>query len=192
MYELIKLPYGYDALEPWIDAATMEIHHGKHHQTYVNNLNKALENYPQLQAQTPQELITFLEKLEVDDATRNSIRNMGGGVVNHDFFWGVMDPARTKDEALIADISQSYGSVDEFKKKFSEFALKHFGSGWAWLVRNGDDRLEIYSTPNQDSPLTRGHHPLLTIDVWEHAYYLKYQNRRQEYIENWWNTVKFI
>ncbi|MEI6378450.1 MAG: superoxide dismutase [Candidatus Falkowbacteria bacterium] len=192
MYELTKLPYGFDALEPWLDAATIEIHHDKHHQTYVTNLNKALENFPDLFTQTPEELIAGLDKLAVDEPTRVAIRNMGGGVVNHNFFWQTMNPGLPKDEALAAEIASTFGSVEEFKKQFSAAALKHFASGWCWLVRNAESKLEMYTTANQDSPLSRGHQPLLTIDVWEHAYYLKYQNRRQEYIESWWNVIKFI
>ncbi|MDD4412337.1 MAG: superoxide dismutase [Patescibacteria group bacterium] len=192
MYELQKLSYAYNALEPIIDAATMEIHHSKHHQTYVNNFNKALENYPDLQTKTPEEIIKDLDSLPVIEADKSAIKNHGGGVVNHNFFWQIMNPALTKDENLEKEIIETFGSVEAMKTKFSETALKHFGSGWTWLVRNSDNKLEIYATANQDSPLAKGHTPLLTIDVWEHAYYLKYQNRRQEYIEAWWQLIKFI
>lgn len=192
MHTLMTLPYAYEALEPWIDAATMEIHHGKHHQTYVNNFNKALENYPDLAEQTPEELIADLNKLEVDDTSRSTLRNMGGGVVNHNFFWLCMDPSRQPDTALQQEIITKFGSIEEFKKQFSAAALKNFGSGWTWLVRQAEGDLAIINLPNQDSPLSNGQTPLLTIDIWEHAYYLKYQNRRQEYIDNWWQTIKFI
>lgn len=192
MYELQKLSYAYNALEPIIDAATMEIHHSKHHQTYVNNFNKVLENYPDLQAKTPEEIIKSLDSLPITEVDKSAIKNHGGGVVNHNFFWQIMNPILTKDENLVKEIIENFGSVEAMKTKFNESALKHFGSGWAWLVRNNDNKLEIYSTANQDSPLTKGHTPLLTLDVWEHAYYLKYQNRRQKYIEAWWQTIKFI
>lgn len=188
----MTLPYDYKALEPIMDALTVEIHHSKHHQTYVNNFNKALEKYPQLQSQTPEELIANLNRLEVDEETRTAIRNHGGGVVNHNLFWEIMNPTLTKNEQLSNDIIRDFGSIEIMKTKFNETALKKFGSGWAWLVYNQDKKLEIYSTSNQDSPLSMGHQPILTIDVWEHSYYLKYQNRRQEYIENWWNLIKLI
>jgi Fe-Mn family superoxide dismutase len=192
MYQLMPLPYGFDALEPWLDAATMEIHYGKHHQTYVNNLNNALANNPELFAHSPEDLITKLDSLDISEPTRTAIRNMGGGVVNHNFYWQQMDPSRQLDEALITEIISAYGTLETFKEQFSQAALKHFGSGWAWLVRQADGQLAITTTGNQESPLTKGQTPLLTIDVWEHAYYLKFQNRRQEFIENWWHTIKFI
>jgi Fe-Mn family superoxide dismutase len=191
-FTLAPLPYAYNALEPYIDAKTMEIHHTKHHQAYVDKLNAALEKYPALFEKTPEELVMGLNALDVDDATRTAIKNHGGGVVNHNFFWQVMDPNNKPDKKLTADITKAFGSIDEFKKKFSDVALKHFGSGWAWLVRHSDGQLEICSTANQDSPLSTGHTPLITLDVWEHAYYLKYQNRRAEYIENWWKVLKII
>ncbi len=191
-YELTKLPYAYNALEPWIDAKTMELHHSKHHQTYVDKLNAALEKYPALFEKTPEELVAGLNNLDVDDVTRAAIKNHGGGVVNHNFFWQIMGPKKEVDEKLLKEIKSEFGSTDEFKKKFSDAALKHFGSGWAWLVRHESGQLEICSTANQDSPLTIGHTPLITLDVWEHAYYLKYQNRRQEYIDAWWHVLKLI
>lgn len=192
MYELSKLSYDYSALEPIIDTKTMEIHHSKHHQAYVNNFNKVIENYPNLQTKTPEDIIKNLDSLTIIEADKNAIKNHGGGVVNHNFFWQIMNPTLAKDENLTKEIIEGFGSIEAMKTKFNETALKHFGSGWAWLVRNSDNKLEIYATSNQDSPLTKGHTPLLTIDVWEHAYYLKYQNRRQEYIEAWWQVIKFI
>lgn len=191
-YELMKLPYEYQALEPWIDAKTMEVHHSKHHQAYVDKLNAALEKHPELLEKTPEELVTQLSALQVDEATRTAIRNHGGGVVNHNFFWSIMAPKKTVDEKLIEEIKTAFGSVEQFKAKFTDTALKQFGSGWAWLARIPGDGLEIYGTANQDSPLSKGHAPLIAIDVWEHAYYLKYQNRRQEYIDAWWNVLKVI
>mgnify|MGYP001577882087 CR=1 FL=1 len=191
-FALPKLPYAYNALEPWIDAKTMELHHSKHHQTYVDKLNASLKKYPALFEKTPEELVAGLNNLDVDDVTRAAIKNHGGGVVNHNFFWQIMGPKKEVDEKLLKEIKSEFGSTDEFKKKFSDAALKLFGSGWAWLVRHGNDQLEICSTANQDSPLTTGHTPLLTLDVWEHAYYLKYQNRRHEYIDAWWNVLKLI
>ena len=192
MYTLQPLSYDYSMLEPFIDAATMEIHHSKHHQAYVNNFNKALENNPELQNRTPEDLISNLNTLGIDETTKTAIRNHGGGVINHNFFWSIMDPNNQPNAKLTEESIAIFGSVEELKKQCSETALKHFGSGWTWLVREASGALKIYSTSNQDSPLTLGHEPLLTIDVWEHAYYLKYQNRRVEYIENWWKTVKLI
>jgi Fe-Mn family superoxide dismutase len=191
-YTLIPLPYSYDALEPYIDAKTMEVHYSKHHQAYMDKLNAAVEKYPALFEKTPEELVAGLNALDVDDATRTAIKNNGGGVVNHNFFWQIMGPKKEIDEKLVADINAAFGSTDEFKKKFTEAAISRFGSGWAWLVKHSDGQLEICSTANQDSPLTTGHTPLITLDVWEHAYYIKYQNRRAEYIENWWNVLKLI
>ena len=191
-YTLTPLPYAYNALEPYIDAQTMEVHHTKHHQAYVDKLNAALEKHPDLAAKTPEELITNLNSLQVDEATKTAIRNHGGGVVNHNFFWQIMAPQKAVDEKLVEEINSAFGSVEDFKKKFTDVALKQFGSGWAWLARIPGDGLEIYSTANQDSPLSKGHTPLLALDVWEHAYYLKYQNRRAEYTENWWKVLKLL
>lgn len=191
-HELPKLNYPYDALEPYIDAKTMEIHHTKHHQTYVDKLNTALEGHPELEDFTVETLLMHLEKLEVDDATKTAIRNHGGGHANHSLFWKLMDPANTKDEKLSAEIVETFGSVEEFKKIFNEKATTLFGSGWVWLNRKDDGKLHICRKSNQDSPLMEGCTPILGIDVWEHAYYLKYQNKRAEYIENWWKTIKLL
>lgn len=192
MYTLRPLPYSYNALEPWIDAKTMELHHSKHHQTYVDKLNAALEKYPGLLEKDPEELVAGLNTLDASEDVKIAIKNHGGGVVNHDFFWQIMGPKKEINEKLEQDIKTAFGSTDEFKKAFTDTAIKTFGSGWAWLVKKPDGKLEIYSTPNQESPLTRGDTPLITLDVWEHAYYLKYQNRRAEYIEAWWNVLKLI
>lgn len=191
-YALLSLPYPYNALEPWIDAKTMEIHHSKHHQTYVDKLNAALEKYPALFEKEPEELIAGLTSLDIDDAAKTAIKNHGGGVVNHNFFWQVINPNNKSDKNLVDDITKTFGSIDEFKKKFSDIALKHFGSGWAWLVKKPDGKLDIYSTPNQDSPLTRGDKPLIALDVWEHAYYIQYKWERAKYIENWWHILKLL
>lgn len=190
-YTLPALPYEYNALEPYIDARTMEIHHTKHHQTYVDNLNKVLEKYSQFADEKLESLMEKLESLDMNDTDRKMLRNNAGGHLNHSFFWQIMSPGKNEDTALISDIKKEFGSVDSFKKLFTEAATKHFGSGWAWLVKNGV-KLMLYSLPNQDSPYLSGHIPLIGLDLWEHAYYLKYQNRRSEYIENWWNVLKII
>jgi Fe-Mn family superoxide dismutase len=191
-YELPPLPYSYDALEPYIDAKTMEIHHTKHHQAYTDKLNAVLEKYPDLSATPIEELFRNFATLQMPDADKTTLRNNGGGYVNHNLFWEIMGPKKEVDEGLSKEIIQTFGSVDEFKKLFTEAALNQFGSGWAWLVRDENGKLQIYSTPNQDSPYLKGHTPIICLDVWEHAYYLKYQNRRAEYIENWWNVLKLI
>lgn len=190
-HELPKLNYSYDALEPHIDAKTMELHYTKHHQTYVDKLNAALEKYPDLQEKSLEELLISLDSLRVDEADRTAIRNHGGGHYNHMLFWKYLDPANQKDELLLKEIESGFGSVDEFKKQFTDSATKLFGSGWTWLVRK-DSKLEIKNLPMQDAPIMLGLEPLLGLDVWEHAYYLKYQNRRPEYIENWWKALKLI
>jgi Fe-Mn family superoxide dismutase len=190
-YELPKLVYPYDALEPHIDAKTMEIHHSKHHAGYVAKLNKALEGYSDLQSYQAEELIKNLASLP--DEIRVAVRNNGGGHVNHTLFWKIMGPnggGEPKGELLKA-IERHFGNFQSFKEKFTETAVGHFGSGWAWLVLDRFGHLRVLSTPNQDSPLTLGLIPILGIDVWEHAYYLKYQNRRAEYVENWWNVVNW-
>lgn len=191
-YELSPLPYSYDALEPVIDRATMEIHHGKHHQAYVNNLNAVLENHPELGGRSLEDLTRECDNLPLTEGERVKFRNNGGGHLNHTLFWEVMDPRHPKAPDLVREIEQEFRSVEEFKKAFSQCAANHFGSGWAWLARDAAGKLLVYSLPNQDSPHLKGHTPLLGLDVWEHAYYLKYQNRRAEYIENWWKVVKWI
>ncbi|MFH1193731.1 MAG: superoxide dismutase [bacterium] len=191
-YELPKLPYAYEALEPHLDAETMRIHHDKHHQAYLDKFNAVMEKYPDLQGQAVENLLTGLDNLPVSSEDKMKIKNQGGGYLNHNLFWEAMSPKKQVDEKLAEEIKAQFGSVEEFKKKFSEVAANHFASGWTWLVRDQNERLQIYSLPNQDSPYALGHEPILLLDVWEHAYYLKYQNRRAEFIEAWWNVVKII
>lgn len=189
-FELPALPYAPDALEPHIDKMTMEIHHGKHHKAYVDNLNKALEAHPDLQNRTLEELLANNCAIVPEDV-RTTVRNNGGGHWNHSFFWNLMAPnaggAPTGD--LAAAIDAAFGSFDAFKAQFQDAAMKRFGSGWAWLVTAPDGTLSIMSTPNQDNPWMEGKTAILGVDVWEHAYYLKYQNRRADYLTAWWNTV---
>jgi Fe-Mn family superoxide dismutase len=191
-YELPKLTYDYNALEPYIDAQTMEIHYTKHHQTYITNLNAVLEKYPNLQDNDLAEMMKNIDKLGMNDADKMAFRNSGGGHLNHTFFWSIMGPKKEINEELSGRISQIFGSMDSFKEQFTNAATTRFGSGWAWLVETDESKLRIYSTPNQDSPLLTGDTPLIGLDVWEHAYYLKYQNRRPEYITNWWSVLKLI
>jgi superoxide dismutase, Fe-Mn family len=188
-FELPALPYPATALEPHIDARTMEIHHDKHHATYTNNLNAALEPHPALQERSIEELLRGFDALPSDLHT--AVRNNGGGYANHNLFWEIMSPqggGRPQGE-LASAIESAFGSFEEFQSAFSEAATKRFGSGWAWLVVDGDGALQVYSTANQDSPFMSGHTPILGLDVWEHAYYLNYQNRRPDYIKAFWNVV---
>ena len=190
-HELVKLKYAYNALEPFMDAKTVEIHHGKHHQTYVDKLNAALANNPELQGKKVEELLMNLNG--VPESIRIAVKNHGGGVFNHNFFWEIMTPyvkSREFKGKMVKAIEKTFGSFDKFKEEFSNAALNRFGSGWAWLVLN-KGKLEIYSTANQDSPISEGKIPLLTVDVWEHSYYLLYQNRRADYVKNWWNVVNW-
>ncbi len=191
-FELPPLPYPFDALEPYIDKMTMEIHHGKHHGTYVANLNKALESAPDLAGRTIEELLADGCAI-VADNIRTAVRNNGGGHVNHSMFWVIMAPrAGGQPSGKLAEaINSVFGSFDQFKQKFTEAAMGRFGSGWAWLTRDKAGRLDVYSTANQDSPLMEGKFPVMGLDVWEHAYYLKYQNRRAEYVAAWWNVVNW-
>ncbi|TSC56373.1 MAG: superoxide dismutase, Fe-Mn family [Parcubacteria group bacterium Gr01-1014_18] len=191
-YTLPPLPYSYDALEPHIDARTMEIHYTKHHQTYVDKLNAVLEKHPALAEEKLEDLMKKWNELTIPEADKMAIRNHGGGHLNHSFFWNLMDPKKEIDLKLSKEIQASFSSVDEFKKLFSDKAAALFGSGWCHLVRDASGKLMIYSLPNQDSPLMSGHTPVISLDVWEHAYYLKYQNKRADYIEAWWKVVKII
>ncbi len=192
-HELPKLNYAYDALEPYIDAKTMKLHHTKHHQAYVDKLNAALTKYPDLVGKPVEELLMNLANLKVDEADKTAIRNHGGGHLNHSLFWKYLDPANTQDKLLVNEINSAFGSVDEFKKQFTDSSTKLFGSGWTWLTRNGQNsKLEIKNLPMQDSPVMLGLEPIIGLDVWEHAYYLKYQNRRPEYIEAFWKVLKLI
>lgn len=190
-YVLPPLPYAYNALEPYIDAQTMEIHYTKHHQAYINKLNEALAKHPELQKVPLHELLQTLEKVPAD--IRTAVRNQGGGTINHAFFWHCMRPNARKEpsEKLMNALVENFGSFDAFKKKFTDAAVSVFGSGWAWLVVEKNNKLQVIALPNQDSPLSQGFVPLLGLDVWEHAYYLKYQNRRPEYIDGWWNVVNW-
>jgi Fe-Mn family superoxide dismutase len=189
MHELPKLPYAFDALEPHIDARTMEIHHDKHHATYVTNLNKALEGHPDLQGRAVGDLLRDIDR--VPEAIRPAVRNNGGGHANHTLFWEIMGPGGGSPSGdLAAAIDQAFGSLAGFKEKLSAAAIGQFGSGWGWLVLDGG-KLAIAAKPNQDSPVMDGKTPILGVDVWEHAYYLKYQNRRADYIQAWWNVVNW-
>jgi Fe-Mn family superoxide dismutase len=191
-FSLPALPYASDALEPSIDKMTMEIHHGKHHGTYVTNLNKALESAPELASKSIEELLANNCAI-VPESVRTAVRNNGGGHINHSMFWQIMGPGKGgQPKGKVADaLKSTFGGFDQFKEKFTAAATGRFGSGWAWLVRVAGGKLEIYSTPNQDSPVMEGKYPVMGLDVWEHAYYLKYQNRRPEYIAAWWNVVNW-
>ena len=188
-HTLPALPYAFDALEPHIDAQTMQIHHGKHHQAYVNNLNAAIEKAPELDKWSLDQVCRDIAK--VPEAVRTAVRNNGGGHWNHSLFWTVMAPKAGGEPTgnVAGAITKAFGDVAKFREKFAAAAAGRFGSGWAWLVAAKDGTVSIESTPNQDNPLMEGRHAILGLDVWEHAYYLKYQNRRPDYITAWWNTV---
>ena len=190
-FTLPALPYAYDALEPHIDARTMEIHHTKHHQAYVNNLNAALEKAPQLEGKSLDDLMRSINS--VPEAVRTAVRNNGGGHWNHSQFWEWMGPKRGGEPTgRLADaIKSSFGDFAKFKEQFAAAAAGRFGSGWAWLIDEGNGKLSITSTPNQDNPLMEGKKAILGLDVWEHAYYLKYQNKRPDYVAAWWNVVNW-
>ncbi len=187
---LAPLPYAYDALEPWIDEQTMHIHHDKHHQAYLDNLLKAT-NGTEFENVAPEKLLASLA--EVPEKIRSAVRNHGGGYVNHNLFWEIMAPGAggAPGGELGAALGTQFGGFDSFKQKFSAAAAGQFGSGWAWLVVKRDGALGLYSLPNQDNPISNGDTAILGLDVWEHAYYLKYQNRRAEYVESWWNVVNW-
>jgi Fe-Mn family superoxide dismutase len=190
-FELPALPYAFDALEPIIDSTTMQIHHDKHHAAYVNNLNGALEKHPELASKSLENLLMDLNGVPED--IRTVVRNHGGGTWNHTMFWEIMAPKAGGEPtgALNGAIASSFGDFANFKAEFEKAANGRFGSGWAWLVKKSDGGLAIVSTANQDNPLSEGLTPLMGLDVWEHAYYLKYQNRRAEYVTNWWNVVNW-
>jgi superoxide dismutase, Fe-Mn family len=189
-HSLPPLPYPHDALEPHIDKQTMEIHHGKHHAAYVNNLNAALEKHPDLQSKSVEDLISGLST--VPEAIRTAVRNNGGGHANHTLFWQIMGPnaGGAPTGAIAEAINGAFGGFDKFKEELKKAGVGRFGSGWAWLVESGG-KLSIESTANQDSPLMEGKKVILGVDVWEHAYYLKYQNRRPDYLDAWWNVVNW-
>jgi len=190
-FSLPELTYGYDALEPYIDARTMEIHHQKHHGGYVTKLNAALDGQSQWQGKSIEEILKSLNGLP--ESIRTAVRNNGGGHFNHTIFWSIMGTKAGGDPVaeVSQDINKSFGSFAKFKEEFSAAAANRFGSGWAWLVLDKNGKLAVNSTANQDNPISEGHAPVMGIDVWEHAYYLKYQNKRPEYIENWWNVVNW-
>ncbi len=191
MFELPSLPYAYEALEPFIDAETMHVHHDKHHAAYVANLNAALEKHPELAGKPVEELLKNLEA--VPEAIRTAVRNHGGGHANHSLFWAVMAPqagGEPQGNAKSA-IEKQFGSFAQFQEQFTQSAIKHFGSGWAWLAQKQDGTLAVLSLPNQDSPVSQDMQPVLCLDVWEHAYYLKYQNKRADYVAAWWNVVNW-
>lgn len=189
-FQLPPLPYAFNALEPHIDARTMEIHHDKHHAAYTNNLNKALEEFPDLQSKSIEQLLGSLDS--IPEKIRTTVRNNGGGYANHNLFWEIMGPNKGGEPSgdLANAINSTFGSFASFKEQFTAAGIGRFGSGWAWLVSEGG-RLSITSTPNQDTPLMEGKTPILGLDVWEHAYYLLYQNRRPDYIAAWWNVVNW-
>jgi len=190
-FEVPPLPYGYDALEPYIDEETMHLHHDKHHAAYVNNLNNALANYPDLQSKSAEDLIKHLNDLP--EAIRMAVRNNGGGHVNHTMFWQIMGPNGGGDPQrdFAEEIKNTFGSLDGLKTAFNDAGAKRFGSGWAWLVRASSGELKVVSTANQDNPMSDGDFPIMGNDVWEHAYYLKYQNRRPDYLAAWWNVINW-
>tara|TARA_A100001037_G_C15140831_1_gene633602 strand:+ start:1047 stop:1664 length:618 start_codon:yes stop_codon:yes gene_type:complete len=190
-FQLPGLGYATDALEPHIDSRTMEIHHGKHHQAYTNNLNAALEHHPELHGHSGEQLLGRLG--ELPEGIRAAVRNNGGGFVNHKLFWEIMAPggSNSPTEEISDLLSDSFGSFDEFKKSFSGAAATQFGSGWGWLVVDPDGKLQVMATANQDSPISCNCVPILGVDVWEHAYYLNYQNRRPDYLDAFWNVVNW-
>jgi Fe-Mn family superoxide dismutase len=190
-YNLPPLPFAHNALEPHIDAKTAEIHHAKHHNAYVTNLNKALESAPELASKSIEDLVKDLNA--VPESIRAAVRNNGGGHANHTLFWDILTPGGSKEPtgALAADIKSTFGSVDELKAKLEDAGVKRFGSGWAWLVVDPSGKLAVTSTANQDTPLSEGATPILGIDVWEHAYYLNYQNRRPDYLKAIWSVINW-
>ncbi|HEY8449650.1 MAG TPA: superoxide dismutase [Bacillota bacterium] len=190
-HQLPPLPYDYNALEPHIDEQTMRIHHDRHHNTYVTNLNAALEGHADLAAKSIEDLLRDIDS--VPESIRTAVRNNGGGHANHSLFWEIMSPSGGGQPTgeLAEAINRAFGSFEQFKDEFSKAAAGRFGSGWAWLVVDGSGNLKVYSTANQDSPYMQGDTPILGLDVWEHAYYLKYQNRRPDYIQAWWNVVNW-
>jgi len=190
-FEVPPLPYAYNALEPHIDEQTMHLHHDKHHQAYVTNLNAAIEKHPELSGKSPEELLKDLNGVPED--IKAAVRNNGGGHVNHTMFWEIMGPGGggAPTGRLAEAINTTFGSLDALKAAVNDAGVKRFGSGWTWLVKTADGKLAVVSTANQDNPMSEGHFPILGNDVWEHAYYLKYQNKRPDYLAAWWNTVNW-
>ena len=195
-YKLPDLPYGYKDLEPYISEEIMKLHHDKHHAAYVNNLNTAVEKYPEFFEKSAEELLMDLN--EIPEDIRMAVRNNGGGHVNHSMFWQIMRPASGYPDAgagpsgeLAEEIKKTFGSFSEFQQKFNDEGVKRFGSGWVWLIKNKNGVLEVVSIPNQDNPMSDGHFPIMANDVWEHAYYLQYKNLRADYLKAWWNVVNW-
>jgi superoxide dismutase, Fe-Mn family len=190
-HEVPALPYAYNALEPYIDEQTMHLHHDKHHAAYVSKLNAAIEKHPELGSKSPEDLLRNLNAVPED--VRTAVRNNGGGHVNHTMFWQIMGPKKGGNPTgAIGDaITKTFGSFDAFKEKFETAGANQFGSGWVWLVRTKSGEIKVTSTPNQDNPMSNGEFPIMGNDVWEHAYYLKYQNRRPDYLKAWWNVVNW-
>lgn len=190
-FEMISLPYPYEGLEPYIDAKTVEIHYSKHHSTYLNNLKAAVEKHPELGNQAIEEILSDLNRIPED--VRTAVRNNGGGYYNHNIYWAIMGPGKGGEPKgqLGKAIAATFGSFASLKEQVEKAGLGRFGSGWAWLSKKQDGSLIVHSTPNQDTPLAEGLFPVIGVDVWEHAYYLKYQNRRAEYLTNWWNLVNW-
>ncbi|MBI4090041.1 MAG: superoxide dismutase [Candidatus Kerfeldbacteria bacterium] len=191
-HALPPLPYAYNALEPYIDARTMEIHHTKHHQTYVDKLNAVLEKHPDIAERPVEDLLQNLEQLNLPEPDKKAVRNHGGGHVNHSLFWKIMGSSKEVNQELVHDVDHAYGSLVEFKKQFTDLATTLFGSGWVWLAKDEAGKLHLHQLPNQDSPYLHGHTPIIGLDVWEHAYYLKYQNKRPDYIQAWWSVLKLL
>jgi len=191
LHQLPNLPYDFSALEPYIDTKTMQIHHDKHHAGYLAKLNTVLEKYPSLEGQDLVELMKSVDSLGLSEGDKTAFINNGGGHLNHSLFWEIMGPEKQIDEALQDRVKSTFGSVESFKEEFGTAAATRFGSGWAWLADSAG-KLKIYSTANQDSPYLKGDTPLIGLDVWEHAYYLKYQNLRPDYIKAWWNVLKVL
>lgn len=189
-YELPPLPYAYDALAPTISEETMQLHHDKHHAAYVTNVNNALKDQPNLANMSPEDLMKNIN--QVPENIRTAVRNNGGGNVNHTMFWEIMGPGGGAPTGRLAEaITSTFGSLDALKAAVNDAGVKRFGSGWTWLVKTADGKLAVVSTANQDNPMSEGHFPILGNDVWEHAYYLKYQNKRPDYLAAWWNTVNW-
>jgi len=191
-YFIPALPYDYKALEPYIDEATMHYHHDKHHQAYVDKLNAVVAKPPVLQKGKLEDLMKNLDSLDIPESDKKAFRNNGGGHLNHTLYFEVMGPQKQIDETLLSRIKQTFGSLETMQEEFNNNALTQFGSGWSWLVEDTGGNLKLYSTANQDSPFLQGHKPIIGLDVWEHAYYLKYQNKRGDYIKAWWRVLKFL
>jgi len=191
-FTLPPLPYAFDALEPYLDAETMEIHYTKHHQAYLDKFNAVVGKCEELESKSPEDMLRDLHNLPIEESDKMIIKNQGGGFVNHNIYWQSMGPAREVNQKLVEEINGVFGSVESFKDSFTKMSVSHFASGWGWLVRDKDGKLKAYTLPNQDSPLTLGHEPIFCVDVWEHAYYLKYRNKRQEFVEEWWKALKLL